>query len=63
MWKQLIDRPFTTDERASLIVDLFSDPDEIEALKDLSGSDAQSFIDMVDEVRIHSHVRMTGPLT
>ena len=63
VWKHLIDRPFTTDERISLIADLFSDRDEIEALKDLSGSDAQSFIDMVDEVPFHSHVRMTGPLT
>ena len=63
MWKQLIDRSFTTDERASIIEDLFSDRDEIEALKDLSGSDAQSFIDMVDEVHFHSHVRMAGPLT
>ena len=63
MWKHLADRPFTTDERVSIIADLFSDPDEIEALKDLSGSDAQSFVDMVDEVSFHSHVRMTNPLT
>ena len=62
MWKHLIDRPFTTDERVSLITDLFSDRDEIEVLKNLSGGDAQSFIDMVDEVPLHSHVRVTGPL-
>ena len=63
-WKHLTDRPLTTDERASLIADLFSDRDEIEALKDLSGSDAQSFIDMADKVPLHhSHFRMTGPLT
>ena len=63
VWKHLAERPFTTDERVSLIADLFSDRDEIEALKDLSESDAQSFIDMVDEVSFHSHVSMTGPLT
>jgi hypothetical protein len=42
VWKHLIDRPLTTDERISLITDLFSDQDEIKALKALSGSDAQS---------------------
>ena len=63
VWKQLIDRPLTTDERASLIADLFSNRDEIENLKILSGSDAQSFIDVIDEVPPHCHLRMAGPLT
>ena len=57
VWKHLINRPLTTDERISLIADLFSDRDEMEALKDLSGGDAQSFIDMIDEVPLRSHVR------
>ena len=63
VWKHLMDRPLTTDERVSLIADLFSDRDEIESLKDLSSGDAQSFIDVIDGVLLHSHVRMAGPLT
>ena len=63
MWKHLIDRPLTTDERASMIADLFSDRDEIEAFKDLSRGDAQSIIDVIDEVPHNSRVRMTRPLT
>ena len=63
VWRYLIDSPLTTDERVSLIADLFSDRDEIDALKALSGSDAQSVIDVIDEVHVHSHVRITGPLT
>ena len=50
----------TADERVSLIADLFSDRDEIESLKDLSGGNVQSFI---DEALFHSHVRMAGPIT
>ena len=57
VWKHLISSPLTTDERVSLIADLFSDRDEMEALKDLSGGDAQSFIDMIDEVPLRSRVR------
>ena len=63
VWKYLIDSPLTTDERVSLIADLFSDRDKIDALETLSGSDAQSVIDVIDEVPVRSHVRMTGPLT
>ena len=63
VWKYLTDSPLTTDERVSLIADLFSDQNEIDALKTLSGSDAQSAIDVIDEVLIHLHVRRTGPLT
>ena len=50
-------------ERVSLIKVLFSNHDETDALKALSRSDAQSVIDVIDEVLVHSHVRMTGPLT
>ena len=59
----MIDRPLTKDERVSLIADLFSDHDEIETLKGLNEGDAQSFIDVIDEVPVHSGVRMAGPLT
>ena len=63
VWKHLVNSPLTTDERVSLIADLFSDPDEIDIIKALSGSDAQSVIDVMDEVLVHSCARMTGPLT
>ena len=63
MWKRLINSPPTTDERVSLIADLLSDRDEIDTLKALSVSDAQSVIDVIDEVLVHSRVRMRGPLT
>ena len=62
-WKYLIDRPLTTDERVSLIANLFSDHDETETLKDLSGGDAQSFIDVIDRVPLRPHVGMIGSLT
>ena len=63
VWKHLVDSPLTTDERVSLIADLFSGPDEIDTLKSLSESDAQSAVDVMDEVLVHSHVRITSPLT
>ena len=63
VWKRLIDRSLATDKRVSLIADLFSNRDEFEALKDLSGGDAQLFVDVIDEVPSHSRVGMTGPLT
>ena len=46
----MIDRPFATDQRIPLITTIFSDPDEAEAVKRLCGDDAQSFIDVIDEV-------------
>lgn len=49
-WERLINRPHTTDERISLITDIFSDPDQTEVIQDLRGDNAQSFIDVVDEV-------------
>ena len=63
VWKDLIDSPLTTDERVSLITDLFSNRDEIDSLEALSESDAQSVIDAIDEVLVHPRVRMTDPLT
>ena len=52
-WKCLISCPRAIDERISLITAIFSNPDETEAVKRLSGDDAQSFIDVVDEVPPH----------
>ena len=50
----MIDRPLATYERVSLITDMLSDHDEAEAVQNLSGSDVQSFVDVVDEVLPHS---------
>lgn len=53
-WKRLIDRPLDTNERISLITDIFSDRSEIEAVRHLGGDDAQSFVDVMDEVSLSS---------
>ena len=63
VWKQLIDSSLTRDERISLIAGVSSDRDVFSAHKALSASDAQSVVDVIDEVPVHSRVRMTGPLT
>ena len=63
VWKHLTDGPLTTDERISLIADLFSDRDAVGTHRALSESDAQSVVDVMDEVLVHSRVRMTGSLT
>ena len=55
-WKRLIDLPLATDERISLITDIISDRGEAEAIKHLQGDDAQSFVDVIDEVPPHSFI-------
>jgi hypothetical protein len=49
-WKRLIDRPLTSDQRISLITDIFSDRDETETVRQLRGDDAQSFVDVTEQV-------------
>jgi len=60
-WKRLIDRPLARDKRISLIIYLFSDREETEAAKRLRGNDAQSFVDVIDEVLSRSRPRGMGP--
>lgn len=55
-WKRLIGRFLTRDERVPLIKTIFSDRDEVEAVKCLRGDDAQSFVDVVDEVLLRSFI-------
>ena len=43
----------STEEQIELIKSLFSDRDEIEVFKYLSGNDAQAFADAVDEASTH----------
>ena len=52
-WRRLIDRPLAMEERIALITAIFSDHNEIEVVKGLRGGDAQSFIDVIDEVLSH----------
>ena len=63
-WKSLIDHPLTSEERITLIADIFSDRDEAEAVKRLHGDDAQSFVDIIDEVLLHrpTYLRRAHPI-
>jgi len=49
-WKRLVDRSLTADKRVSLIKIVLSDRNETDVIKCLQRDDAQSFIDVVDEV-------------
>lgn len=49
-WKRLIDCSLTLDKRISLVMVLFSNRDEIEVVGRLRGDDAQSFVDVMDQV-------------
>lgn len=48
-WKLLIVNTLSMDERIPLITFIFSDHDEVEALKYLSRCDAQAFVNVIDE--------------
>ena len=60
-WKRLISDSLSTEERVSLITSLFSDHDEAKAVEYLSGDDAQTFIDVIDEASLH--LRIVGPVS
>jgi len=49
-WKRLIDGPLTSDERISLITKIFSDDGETKTVRNLSGDDAQAFVDVADQL-------------
>lgn len=49
-WKRLISHNFATNERASLIAAVFSDSNQADVVRNLSGDNTQNFIDVVDEV-------------
>jgi len=52
-WKQLITDTLAKDERTSLITKIFSDRDEVEIVMQLSGDNAQAFIDTIAMVSSH----------
>lgn len=49
-WKQLIGCALDTQERVSLITDIFSEQDESDAVEHLHRQDAQAFVDVMYEV-------------
>ena len=53
-WKRLIGHPLSNGERTSLLISIFDDRNEAEAVGYLSGDDAQTFVNVIDEVRIHA---------
>ena len=48
----MISPTISTDERIGLIKLIFSDRDEVEVFKYLSGNDAQALVDVIDEASI-----------
>ena len=49
-WKRLINHTLTMDERISLITEIFTDSNQTQMVANLSGDDAQAFVDVIDEV-------------
>lgn len=62
-WKCLIDNPgLISNERTSLVADIFLDRSEIEGVMHLSRGDAQSFVDAIAEVLSPFHFEKVDPL-
>ena len=49
-WKSLTNGALSTDERIYLLTTISSDPNQVNSIRNLSGSDAQALIDDIDEV-------------
>lgn len=49
-WKSLISDTLAAHERVSLLTMIFSDKDQVKLINDLSGGEAQTFVDKIDEV-------------
>ena len=63
-WKRLTHHPLSPSDRVPLVTDLFSDRDEVqEAVKHISTDEAQSFVDVLDEVPLHFYPKRVGSLT
>jgi hypothetical protein len=52
-WKRLISQTLTMHERIALISIIFSDRDQVDMVVNLSGDDAQNFIDVIDGVSLY----------
>jgi len=53
-----MDQPIAIDKRISLVTAIFSNRGVAEAVKRLSRDDAQAFVDVVDEVILHSSIQV-----
>ena len=49
-WKRLIRHTLSPHERIPLIMAIFSDHSQVDMVRNLFGDDAQSFVNMIDEV-------------
>ena len=49
-WRQLISHPLPTEKRVTLIMAIFSNKNEVGEVNHLRGDDAQTFVDVIDEV-------------
>ena len=61
--RRLLDHPLGSEERTSVITDIFSVCDNAEIVARLSGDDAQSFVDVIDEVFPPLRSKGLDPLT
>ena len=52
-WKRLISPTLSAHDRISLITSIFLDRNEVEVVGNLSGYDAQTYVNVVNEVSIH----------
>lgn len=52
-WRRLISHSLTAEERISLITTISLDDDQVKMVEQLSGDDAQTFVDVIDEVITH----------
>lgn len=50
-------------ERVSLITMIFSNPNQVNVVNDLSGNDAQAFVDKIDEASSRAFPRSQDKLT
>jgi len=53
-WKWLIDNSHSIHERIPMIAAIFSGHDQVETIGQLSGGDAQIFVDIIDGVSPHT---------
>ena len=53
-WKRLISHPLSKGERTSLLISIFNDRNEAEVVGHLLGDDTQTFVNVIDEVGIHT---------
>ena len=61
--RRLLDHPLGSEERTSVITDIFSVRDDAEIVARLRGDNAQSFVDVIDEVFLAFRLRGINPLT